>query len=232
MSYKSSIILQLITIVIIKTCSETLFSEKLYHNETCQLICKAINQLVSIWCESLLKSISKQVVVNVFFKDMLIFKRPSNIDSQKIFCRLTLTFRSNSSKWKALYWVECYINFYVYFNPLSLLRSFLILVFKGVTKWYFTHYSSFVIILFKRVHVSLRFLTILLNTSFPYFCAFCVFGFESNVLNQDLKRMCYHQLIGFWLLRNFVLFIKTYQTILKNLKFTKKSVEQSQNKRV
>ena len=34
----------------------------------------------------------------VFFKDMLIFKKQSNIDSLKIFFRLTLPFRLNSSK--------------------------------------------------------------------------------------------------------------------------------------
>ena len=34
----------------------------------------------------------------VFFKDMLIFKKQSNIESLKIFFRLTLPFRLNSSK--------------------------------------------------------------------------------------------------------------------------------------
>ena len=63
---------------------------------------------------------------------------------------------------------------------------------KAVTKWYLTHYSSLIIIWFKWIYVGLYLLRILLNTSFPTFCAFCVFCFESNVLNQDLKRICYH----------------------------------------
>ena len=37
---------------------------------------------------------------------------------------LTLSFRLNSSKWKALYWVECYANCYVYFNRLLRLTNF------------------------------------------------------------------------------------------------------------
>ena len=53
-----------------------------------------------------------------FFKDVLISKKQSNIDSLKI--SLTLPFRLNSSKWKTLYWVEYYVNCYVYFNCLLL----------------------------------------------------------------------------------------------------------------
>ena len=45
-----------------------------------------------------MKGISKQTIVQVFFKDMLIFKKQSKIDSLKISYRLTLPFRSLSSK--------------------------------------------------------------------------------------------------------------------------------------
>ena len=114
-SYKSSIILQLVTVAVIKICSGTLFSKKSYRIETGQLICKVINWLVSIWYEIyLLKGISKQTIVKVFFKDILILKKPSNTDSMKISCSLTLHFRLNSSKWKALYWIEFYVNCCVY----------------------------------------------------------------------------------------------------------------------
>ena len=47
-----------------------------------------------------------------FFKDMLIFKKQSNIDSLKLFPRLRLLFTLNSSKWKALYWLKYYVNWY------------------------------------------------------------------------------------------------------------------------
>ena len=47
---------------------------------------------------------------------------------------LTLLFKLNSSKWKALhcycYVVECYANCYLYFNRLLLLTSFFILAFN------------------------------------------------------------------------------------------------------
>ena len=49
--YKTSIILKSITVAVIKVCSETSFSKKSYHIETGQLICRAINWLVSIWYE-------------------------------------------------------------------------------------------------------------------------------------------------------------------------------------
>ena len=72
--------------------------------------------------------ISEQTIVQgFFFKDLLIFKKQSNIGNVKIFYRLTLPFRLNSSKWKALYCVECCVNCYVCFNRLLLLTSFLIL---------------------------------------------------------------------------------------------------------
>ena len=111
-----------------------------YHIETGQLICKAINWVVSVWYEFLLKGVSEQTIVQVFFKDMLIFKKQSNIDSLEISCCLAQPFRLNSSKWKALYWAEFYVNCYVYFNRLLLLTSFLTLTFKGATKWYLTLY--------------------------------------------------------------------------------------------
>ena len=59
----SQVILQLIV-----------FSKKSHHNETGQLICKAINWLISIWYEFLLKGISEQTIVQIFFKDMLLLK--------------------------------------------------------------------------------------------------------------------------------------------------------------
>ena len=111
----TSKILQLITVTVIKVCSiKTPFSKKSYHIEIAQLTCKAINLLVSIWYEFLMKGISKQTIVQVFFKDMLIFKKQSKIDSLKISYRLTLPFRSLSSKWKIIYWVKCYVIFLYY----------------------------------------------------------------------------------------------------------------------
>ena len=47
--------------------------------------------------------------------------------------------------------------------------------------------SSVVIILFKGVYVGLYFLPILWKISFPSFCAFSIFYFESNVVNQDVN---------------------------------------------
>ena len=58
-----------------------------------------------------MKAISGQTIAQVFFKDMLIFKKQSNTDSQKISYDLTLPFRLISSKWKAIYWVKCYVAF-------------------------------------------------------------------------------------------------------------------------
>ena len=46
---------------------------------------------------------SKQTIVQVSSKDMLVFGKENNTDSLKIFQRVTLTFRLNNSKWKALY---------------------------------------------------------------------------------------------------------------------------------
>ena len=91
--------------------------------------------------EFLLKGISEQTIVQVFFKDMLIFKKQSNIDSLKISYRLTLPFRLNSFAWKALYWVEC-CEKYIYFNCLLVLTSSELFwnrrdrsVRKGYTMW-------------------------------------------------------------------------------------------------
>ena len=99
---------------------------------------------------------------------------------------------------------------------ISLLTSFLILAFKGVTKWYLTHYSSLVIILFKWIYVDLYFLPVLLNTSFSSFCAFCVFSFESDVLNQDLKTYVLSLVNSVLvLLCDFVLFIKITKLYIK-----------------
>ena len=75
------------------------------------ILCKAINLLVSIWYEFLLKDISEQTIVQVFFKDMLIFKEQNNIDSLKTRYCLTLPLRLNSSKWKTIYWVESHVIF-------------------------------------------------------------------------------------------------------------------------
>ena len=74
------------------------------------------------------------------------------------------------------------------FIRLSLMTSCLILPYQGGTK-YLTHYSFLAIILFRWVYVGLYFPPILLNTKFLSFLTFYVFCFESNVFNQDLKRM-------------------------------------------
>ena len=47
--------------------------------------------------EFLLKGISEHTIAQVFLKDMLIFKKQSNIVFLKISYRLTLPFRLNSS---------------------------------------------------------------------------------------------------------------------------------------
>ena len=60
-SYKTSIILKSITMVVIKVCLETRFSKKLYHIETGQLICKGINWLVSIWYDFYWKLFPKRL---------------------------------------------------------------------------------------------------------------------------------------------------------------------------
>ena len=101
-------------VVVIKVCSiKRPFSKKFYHIEIGQLICKAINLLASICIcyEFLLKAISEQTIVQVFFDDKLIFKKQSNIDSLKISYHLTLPFWLISSKWKAIYWVIYYVIF-------------------------------------------------------------------------------------------------------------------------
>ena len=109
-------------VTVIKICLGTSFNIKSYHSETVQLICKAINWLVSIWHE-----FSEQTIAQSFFvKDMVIFKKQSNIGSLKIPYSLTFPFRLNSSKRKALYWVECYENCYICFNCLLPPLSFLI----------------------------------------------------------------------------------------------------------
>ena len=85
-------------VAVIKACSETPFSKKSYHIEEGQPICKAINLMVFTWYEFSLKGILEQTIVLVFFKNMLIFTKQSNIDSLKISYCLTLPFRLNSSK--------------------------------------------------------------------------------------------------------------------------------------
>ena len=89
-SYKTSIILQLITVAVIKIYSETLSVKYHRYVETDQLICKAINGLVSIWYELLLKGIFKQAIVQAFLKGMLVSRKQSSINSLKISCCLTL----------------------------------------------------------------------------------------------------------------------------------------------
>ena len=118
------------TIAVIKVCLDTPFCKKLYCIETGQLICKAMNWLVSIWNEFDLKVISEQTIAQVFLKICLFLKKQSNIDSLKIFFHLIFTFRLNSSKWKAPYWLKFYVNCYMYFNCLLLLTNFLILTFN------------------------------------------------------------------------------------------------------
>ena len=61
-------------VAVIKICSEILFSKRLYYVDTGQLICSAINWIVSVWYELSLKGVSEQTIVQVFFKDMLILK--------------------------------------------------------------------------------------------------------------------------------------------------------------
>ena len=61
-------------VAVIKICSEILFSKKLYYVDTGQLICSAINWIVSVWYELSLKGVSEQTIVQVFFKDVLILK--------------------------------------------------------------------------------------------------------------------------------------------------------------
>ena len=125
---------------------KTPFSKKSYHVEIGQLICKAIKLLVSIWYEFLLKGTSEQTIAQLFFKDMLIFKKQSNPDYLKISYRLTLPFTLNSFKWKALYWVECYVNCYLYFNCLLLLTSSL-----EYTMWKMFKYVLFFCAVFFRI---------------------------------------------------------------------------------
>ena len=141
--------------VVIKVYSETPFNKKLHHIEIDQLICKVISLLIFIWYEFLLKEISEQIIVLFFFKDVLISKKQSNIDSLKI--SLTLPFRLNSSKWKTLYWVEYYVNCYVYFNCLLLqpwtkyLRQTLVFMWNSAKtgKVQFLFFSSFLVVLTK-----------------------------------------------------------------------------------
>ena len=82
--------MQLVTVAVIKVCSETIFSKKSYHIEVGQLICKVISSLVSERYEFSLKGISEQTLAQVFFKDMLIFNKQGSTDSLKISYRLTL----------------------------------------------------------------------------------------------------------------------------------------------
>ena len=140
---------------VIKVCSEIPFSKKSYRFEIGQLICKVINLLPFMWYEFLLKGISEQTVVQVFFKDVLISKKQSNIDSLKM--SLTLPFRLNSSNWKALYWVEYDVNCYVHFNCLLLqpwtkyLRKTLVFMWNNAktVKVQFLFFSSFLVVLRK-----------------------------------------------------------------------------------
>ena len=69
-----------------------------------------------------------------------------------------------------------------FFNNVSTLSSFfLAMTFQGATKLCFTHYMLVVIILFKRVHLSLQFLPILLQN-----CSFCVFFGSLSILYVEL----------------------------------------------
>ena len=104
--YKRSIILQLITLAVIKVCSETPFNKKLCLIEVGQLIAKQSVRLYEFfWSDT---SFHWQVFPN---GNILLFE-------------IILT-RLNIFKWKALYGVEFYVNCYVHFNCFLLLTSFL-----------------------------------------------------------------------------------------------------------
>ena len=121
----------------IKVCSiKRPFSKKFYHIEIGQLICKAINLLASICIcyEFLLKAISEQTIVQVFFDDKLIFKKQSNIDSLKISYHLTLPFKLISSKWKAIYWVKCYVIF-LYILIVFITHKFPVFPIKAINRY-------------------------------------------------------------------------------------------------
>ena len=63
-----------------------------------QLINKAISLFVFTRYEFSLKRISEQTIAHVFFKDMLIFKKKSNIDSLKVSYSMAVLFRLNRCK--------------------------------------------------------------------------------------------------------------------------------------
>ena len=104
---------------------ETPFRKKSYHTEIDQLICKPINLLVSIWYELLLKGISKQAMVQVFFKDMFIFKKQSNTDSLEISYVWYYLLGQIVPSEKPTIKLNVLLRCYVYFNRLLLLKSFL-----------------------------------------------------------------------------------------------------------
>ena len=79
---------------------------------------------------------------------------------------------------------------------------------------YFTYYSYVVIILFKHVYVGLHSLTIILENYFFVFLCFLCF----LVLNRmfSMKNLTYVFSLFKKVLCNFIIFIKTHQTIYKN----------------
>ena len=116
----------------IKVCSiKRPFSKKLVNWFAKQSIYSFL-YVTSFYC--LLKAISEQTIVQVFFKDKLIFKKQSNIDSLKISCHLTLPLRLISSKWKAIYWVKCYVIF-LYILIVFITHKFPVFPIKAINRY-------------------------------------------------------------------------------------------------
>ena len=125
--------------VAIEACSiKRPFSKKSYDIEIGQLIYLFTIDLQSVYSflcyEFLLKAISEQITVQVFFKDQLIFKKQSNIDSLKISYHLTLPFKLISSKWKAIYWVKCYVIF-LYILIVFITHKFPVFPIKAINRY-------------------------------------------------------------------------------------------------
>ena len=114
---------------------------------------------------------------------------------------------------------------------LMFLADYLIILLKGATKPYFTHYSSVAILLFKRVYLGLHFLPIFFwKTSFSSFCACRVFCFKLSILNQcfnqgtlynKLKLPCFNTSYDYvkldsHLLKKFLCFNNRPSKIMKN----------------
>ena len=113
-----------------KVSLETPFIKKSYHIEITSIISKQSIDWFLLYDTSFYWKVFPSILKYSFFSKIYLFSKNKIIMfPSKYFTVSHYLFILNSSKWKALFRVEYYVNCYVYFNRLLLLTSFLLLTF-------------------------------------------------------------------------------------------------------